>query len=94
MSTTVKISRDYFTITTKVKTTTLKQWFNTVKDNHGDGVVRRFKMTDELWDKLFNYLKEDVEVYGTDLTEESYVSELMRDWIEMNIIRECYKRLL
>jgi hypothetical protein len=86
MSTTVKISRDYFTITNKVKTTTLKQWFNMVKDNHGDGVVRRFKMTDELWDKLFNYLKEDVEVYGTDLTEESYVSELMRDWIEMNIL--------
>ena len=86
MSTTVKISRDYFTITTKVKTTAIKQWFNMVKDNHGDGVVRRFKMTDELWDKLFNYLKEDVEVYGTDLTEESYVSELMRDWIEMNIL--------
>ena len=85
MSTTIKISRDYFTITHKVKTTTFKQWFNMVKDNHGDGIVRRFKMTDELWDKLFNYLKEDVEVYGTDLTEESYVSELMRDWIEMNI---------
>jgi hypothetical protein len=58
-----------------------------IKDNHGDGVVRRFKMTDELWDKLFNYLKEDVEVYGTDLTEESYVSELMRDWIEMNLTK-------
>ena len=60
MSTTIKISRDYFTITHKVKTTTFKQWFNMVKDNHGDGIVRRFKMTDELWDKLFNYLKEDL----------------------------------
>jgi hypothetical protein len=85
MSTTVKISRDYFTITTKVKTTTLKQWFNMVKDNHGDGVIRRYKMTDSDWESLFNYLKEDSEVYGTDMSEESYVSEIMSDWISMEL---------
>jgi hypothetical protein len=85
MSTTVKISRDYFTITNKVKTTTLKQWFNMVKDNHGDGVIRRYKMTDSDWENLFNYLKEDAEVYSTDLSEESYVSQLMADWISMEL---------
>ena len=91
MSTTVKISRDYFTITTKVKTTTLKQWFNVIKDNHGDGVIRRYKMTDSDWDSMFQYLKEDAEVYGTDLSEESYVSEIMSDWISMILCRELYK---
>ena len=91
MSTTVKISKDYFTITTKVKITTLKQWFNTVKDNHEDGVIRRYKMTDTDWESLFNYLKEDSEVYGTDLSEESYVSLLMRDWINMELYNKLYK---
>lgn len=91
MSTTVKISRDYFTITTKVKTTTLKQWFNMIKDNHGDGVIRRHKMTDSDWDSLFQYLKEDTEVYGTDLSEESYVSEIMSDWISMELSNKLYK---
>lgn len=83
--TTVKITKDYFTITTKVKISTIKQWFNMVKDNHGDGMVRRYKMRDSDWESLFNYLKASTEIYGTDLSEESYVSELMRDWIEMNI---------
>lgn len=85
----VTISKEYFTITTKVKINTLKQWFTTIKDNHDDGMIRRYKMTDTDWDSLFQYLKEDTEVYGTDLSEESYVSEIMSDWISM----ELYKKV-
>lgn len=81
----VTITKDYFTMTTKVRLTELKRWFNTVKDNHGDGVIRRYKMTDADWENLFNYLKADSEVYGTDMSEESYVSSLMNDWIDMEL---------
>ena len=81
----VTITKEYFTITTKVRLTELKRWFNIVKDNHGDGVIRRYKMTDSDWERLFNYLKEDSEVYGTDMSEESYVSSLMNDWIDMEL---------
>jgi hypothetical protein len=87
----VTITKDYFTMTTKVRLTELKRWFNTVKDNHGDGVIRQYKMTDSDWESLFNYLKEDSEVYGTDMSEESYVSEIMSDWISMELLSKLYK---
>ena len=47
-------------------------------------------MTDTDWENLFNFLKADSEVYGTDMSEESYVSSLMNDWIDM----ELYSKLL
>ena len=87
----VTITKEYFTMTTKVRLTELKRWFNMIKDNHGDGVIRHYKMTDSDWDSLFQYLKEDAEVYGTDLSEESYVSEIMSDWISMKLCIQLYK---
>lgn len=87
MKTTVKLSRDHFTVTTKVKTTTLRQWFNEVKDNHGDGIVRRHKLTETEWDKLLQYLKEDIELYNNNIAEQMYIQEIMNDWIDMNLTK-------